>query len=464
MTAAGSPYPADGPSAPPLSTVAPGVPQDTTVLPSSVTHAATRGADLLSVWVPIGLGVLVLAAVGLWVTRAVRRRRRANPPPRHQALRSVGAAVCCLLLATLTVASAVNLHAGYLPTVSSAWRLATRDATPPVTADRITAQAVQRSDVAVQAVAANDTRWHIERSQVGGQGVGFGPRPVIVATPPGYRSSAASYPVVFLFGGYPGRPNDWFETGQVTKVVDALVADGRMPFPVLVEPDINGGYFTDSEGLDATGGPQVETWFTRDVVGYVDAHYRTLADRGHRVVAGMSSGGFIALNYALRHSDQFGIALGLEPYGDPGNVAARLLGGDANLLHQNSPQYYAPTLPLHRQSAIYLDVGTGTGDVGRVASLARILHARGLDVLLRLERGQGHTWAEATAGMPYALAFAASRLGTPALAQTFPDSAFPSTHRDRFSLLPEADAQLQRERRERCRHGGFGCQPERPRR
>jgi len=446
-------------TAPPAAaaTLAPGVPRDTSTLPASVTHAATDGAVLFSPLVPAGLGIALLAVVGLWATRVVRRRRRGAPPPPHRVLRSTAATLACLLLATLTVAAAVNVYAGYLPTVASAWRFAIRDTTAHVTDDGTTAQALRRSGTAPRAVAAHDTHWQVHEAQVGGSALGFGSRPVVVATPPGYQSSNAPYPVVYLFGGYPGEVNDWFQTGQVTKTVDALVAQGLMPFPVLVEPDINGNTFTDSEGLDAVGGPQVETWFTRDVVRYVDSTFRTVPDRGHRVLAGMSSGGFIALNYALRHQDDFGIALGLEPYGDPGNVTGRLLGGDSRLLHQNSPQFYAPTVALHRQLSLYLDVGAATKDVARVESLARIFHERRLDVVIRPEPGEGHTWSEATAGMPYALAFAASRLGSAALAETFPESDFPRTHRDRFSLLPEDDAQLQRENRIRCRYGGLGC-------
>jgi len=95
----------------------------------------------------------------------------------------------------------------------------------------------------------------------------------------------------------------------------------------------------------------------------------------------MSSGAFAALNLALRHTDQVGIALALEPYGDPGNVTRRLLRGDVSLLHANSPQYYLARMPLQRLLHVYLDVGSATGEVGRVTSLERLLHARGESVL-----------------------------------------------------------------------------------
>ena len=52
---------------------------------------------------------------------------------------------------------------------------------------------------------------------------------------------------------------------------------------------------------------------TRDLVGYVDAHYRTVADRSARAVGGYSMGGSGALRYVLAHQDEFSAALILSP-------------------------------------------------------------------------------------------------------------------------------------------------------
>ncbi len=265
-------------------------------------------------------------------------------------------------------------------------------------------------------------------------------RVVLVALPPGYGQGSAPLPVDYLLSGYPGRPEDWFVSGHVTQVLDQLVANRLSGYAVLVAPDVNGGQFTDSETLDAVGGAQVETWLTRDVVSAVEARWPVLGDRGHRVLAGISSGGFAALNVGLRHQDEFGTLLALEPYGgDPGNVTGRLLGGSTDLLHANSPSYYLPGLPLHRLLHVFLDVGS-EGDTARVQDLGRLLSARAEDGVLRVEQGQGHTWFEAAAGLPYALANAARWEGDPVLGQILPESAFPLTHRDRYSLLLTQDA------------------------
>jgi enterochelin esterase-like enzyme len=152
--------------------------------------------------------------------------------------------------------------------------------------------------------------------------------------------------------------------GRATQTMDALVARNLAPRAILVAPDVNGAWFHDSETLNAVHGPHVETWLSHDVVNWVDHHLRTRADRADRMLAGMSSGGFAALNVGLHHLGRFGVIAAFEPYGDPGNVAARLLGGNPALLRANSPNWYVPTMAMRWRSAFYLDAGaTGKRDL-----------------------------------------------------------------------------------------------------
>jgi enterochelin esterase-like enzyme len=279
---------------------------------------------------------------------------------------------------------------------------------------------------AVKAGARQHARWHVVTLHLSDPVLRIGDRTVYVALPPGYDHTRARFPVVYLFSGYPGRPSDWLLGGRATQTVSALVHAGLTAYPILVCPDVNGGFFTDSETLDAVGGSQVQTWVTRDVVGYVDGHYRTLTDRANRVVGGMSSGGYAALNVGLRYQDEFGSVLAMEPYGDPGNVLHSLLRNRLDLYQANSPSYYLPTVPLHRRIDVFMDVGSDGGDVARVERLARLLAARGEPVALRLEAGQGHTWSEAVQGLPYALAFVGRHLGEAQLDRVLPSSLFPA--------------------------------------
>ena len=417
------------------------MPVDTSTLPAAVTGVSHQNAPLLNPLFPSAIGVVTVFAFVATALRLRHRRRRAD---RGWGGRSVSglAAAGSLVLVVLTVAAAVNAYAGYLPTPDAAQRFLTGQGTVSVAGSAAASrQALQRASGGARAIAAGDTRWASSSVRLSDPALRIRRRQVLVALPPGYRTGDSSYPVLYLLSGYPGRAADWFVSGRITQTLDALAAQGRAPYFICVAPDVNGGFFDDSETVNAFGGAQVETWLTRDVVGYVDGHFRTRRQRSGRVLAGMSSGGYAAINVALRHQDEFGVSLALEPYGDPGNVTRRLFGGSVALLHANSPSFYAPSEPLTRRLPFFLDVGSG-GDVAPVRALATSLNARHEPVLLRVEVGQRHTWTEAAAGLPYALSFAAAQLRDPAaLDASYPAADFPPTANDPYADQVSSDGE-----------------------
>ena len=143
------------------------------------------------------------------------------------------------------------------------------------------------------------------------------------------------------------------------------------------------------------------------VVHFVDSHFPTRPGWSNRSIGGMSSGGFCALNLGLRHQALFGSVLAFEPYGDPGTVALGiLLHGNRTLYAANSPRSYLPRLHFQHPMQFFLDVGGASGHgIAAVRALAQELQRRGERTDFRVEPGQTHTWTEASAGFPYALAF-----------------------------------------------------------
>ncbi len=134
-------------------------------------------------------------------------------------------------------------------------------------------------------------------------------RPVAVYTPPGYDPLASlRYPALYCLHGYTGdvaalistRP---WET-NVVQWMDRLIVSGVMPPAILVIVDGNtrlGG----SQYVDSIHNGAYATYVVRDVIGHVDAEYRTLAQAGGRAVFGKSSGGFGALHLSLAHPGTF---------------------------------------------------------------------------------------------------------------------------------------------------------------
>lgn len=464
------PPPAAGPTPGPAPGQAP--------LPDDVVRAAHAGGWLLSPAVAVVLGLMTLLLLAALVTRSVQRRRAGGTVSHAWTRRGLSASAVLALLA-LSVGAGVNTYAGYFPTLTAAERFLRGDETGTGSQDRIVppeagakqgevlvdpstlaaAQAAHPSGAAtLPGPTASQTGWQVQSLHFDDPGLRIQQRTVVLAVPPGYAAAAAAghrYPVVYLLGGFPGRPSDWLVAGHAREVVDALVAHRLLPQVLLVAPDINGGFSNDSETVDQVGGPQVQTWLTRDVVGWVDTHLATLPRRDERVLVGMSSGGYAALNVGLRHSEEFGLIGAMEPYGDPGNVTNRLLGGSVALLHADSPSWYLPTEPFTRRLVAFMDVGDGARreDRQRVQGLADLLARRGQSVELRVEHGEGHTWTEALQGLPYALAFAGRHLGDPSLLATYPSSDFPTTHGSAALRKLSGDAGAARQRLLR-RHRG----------
>ena len=71
---------------------------------------------------------------------------------------------------------------------------------------------------------------------------------------------------------------------------------------IVVIPDGAGSYFCNIPG---PRGGRYEDLITRDAIEYVDANYNTVADRGGRVAAGLSMGGYGALMLSMRHPELF---------------------------------------------------------------------------------------------------------------------------------------------------------------
>ncbi len=157
-----------------------------------------------------------------------------------------------------------------------------------------------------------------------------------VYLPEGYETSGLEYPVVYFLHG---MTQNYLGFPEVIDAAEQVIADGWVEPFILVKPDVNCTPFADGgfpepvpsslTNSELTG--DYETYFVEDLVGWVDATFRTLADRDHRFVTGHSQGGYGAMRAALRHPDLFAKvgshagALAIEVMGGFGTV---LLGPD----------------------------------------------------------------------------------------------------------------------------------------
>lgn len=128
-----------------------------------------------------------------------------------------------------------------------------------------------------------------------------------VYLPSGYATHVhRRYPVLYLLHGFPGRPLAFLQTVQMGIVDDAVTARGQAQPLILVMPFGSTGTFTDEEwvnGVRASSG--WGTFVSRDLVQAVDSRYRTIATARGRAIAGLSEGGYGAIDIALHHPHEF---------------------------------------------------------------------------------------------------------------------------------------------------------------
>lgn len=140
-------------------------------------------------------------------------------------------------------------------------------------------------------------------------------RRMTVYTPAGYESGSGRYPVLYLLHGMGGDEEAWIALGRTAQIMDNLIAQGKAQPMIVVMTNGNavqeaapgessGGFVQPQFRLPKTMEGSFETAFP-DVVGFVDARYRTIADKSGRAVAGLSMGGFHSMQISKEYPGMF---------------------------------------------------------------------------------------------------------------------------------------------------------------
>ncbi len=246
------------------------------------------------------------------------------------------------------------------------------------------------------------SRWY--RSQVTGQ-----MRQAMIYTPPGYDTQPEQrYPVLYLQHGAGEDQTGWTRQGHVNFILDNLLAAGKArPMLVVMEK----GYATRSGETPQPGARGRFDFIAfadvvvKDLIPLIDANYRTLADREHRAIAGLSMGAGQAMQIGLTHLSTFS-AIGAFSGGSRQVDVQTAYGG-----------VFAEAAAFDRQmSLLYLHSGTVSNDAAIHASseqLYQALQQAGIkNVVFRDAPGLAHEWQT----WRYALYDFAPRLFQPSVA------------------------------------------------
>lgn len=130
-------------------------------------------------------------------------------------------------------------------------------------------------------------------------------RRAFVYTPPTYeKDKKKKYPVLYLQHGWGEDETAWSNQGHANLIMDNLIAEGKIePFIIVMT------YGMTNEvkfgGIKEFTAKEFETVLVDELIPYIDSNFRTLADKKHRAMAGLSMGGFETKLITLRRPEVF---------------------------------------------------------------------------------------------------------------------------------------------------------------
>jgi enterochelin esterase-like enzyme len=233
-------------------------------------------------------------------------------------------------------------------------------------------------------------------------------RRCFVYTPPGYdQQPATRFPVLYLQHGAGEDETGWIRQGRANFILDNLLADGKAK-PMLIVMDR--GYATkDGSAVKPIFGPNApalgspeslnnmqaltaafEDVVVQDLVPVIDATYRTVPDREHRALAGLSMGAMQSFHIGFRHLDTFAYIGGFS-----GAPTGFVFGGYAYDPKTFYNGIFADPSAFNQKVRL-LWVGVGTAEGERMYNGVKAFHeamtAAGIHHVYYESPGTAHEW------------------------------------------------------------------------
>ena len=116
-----------------------------------------------------------------------------------------------------------------------------------------------------------------------------------------YNSSSRFYPIVYLLHGYTDNDMGWLQFGEVNMIADEAISKREIPPMIIVTPDADVSWYINN--FDGT--VMYEDFFIKEFIPQIEKEYRVRTEKRYRAIAGLSMGGYGALNIALKYPELF---------------------------------------------------------------------------------------------------------------------------------------------------------------
>jgi enterochelin esterase family protein len=229
-------------------------------------------------------------------------------------------------------------------------------------------------------------------------------RHALVYAPPGYdEKTSERYPVLYLQHGGGEDETGWIRQGHANNILDNLIASGKSK-PMLIVMAYGYARRAGAEAPDLTGKPfgspefrkmlqdmmaTFEADVTEALIPFIDKTFRTIPDRDHRAMAGLSMGGMQTYHITLSHLDLFSYIAGFS-----GAAGPFITGRDLDLKNDYNGVLADPAAFAKKVHVLWL--GVGTAEPERMRDSIRKLHTMltdaGIAHVYQESPGTDHEW------------------------------------------------------------------------
>jgi enterochelin esterase family protein len=223
----------------------------------------------------------------------------------------------------------------------------------------------------------------------------------MVYLPPEYEAQPKKrYPVLYLQHGGGEDETGWVRQGRANFILDNLIAAGEAKPMIVVmaygyarragqaTPAVTPGASAEAARARDAMAQTFEDDVTQVLIPFVDKSYRTLADRDHRAMAGLSMGGFQTFRITLNHLDLFSHIGGFS------GIGAMMEDRPYDLKSDFNGTFADPAAFAKKVHLLYFGVGTAEPErfVARIRGLHTALSEGGVEHVYWESPGTDHEW------------------------------------------------------------------------